>query len=135
VAQLCQTQQEFEALGTRVLIISFGTLPAAQTWLKETCATFDFLLDPERTVYQAYGLERSLFRSWSLRTIWTYIKLLLSGRKWRGIQGDSSQLGGDFLIDRHGSLLLAFRSHDPVDRPSADKLLALIRRDLSGDTT
>jgi len=130
VAQLCQTQQEFVDLDTHVLIISFGTLPAAQIWLKETCATFDFLLDPDRKIYQAYGLERSIFRSWNLRTIWTYIKLLSSGKKWRGIQGDSSQLGGDFLIDRDGIIRLAFRSHDPTDRPSVNNLLALIRRDL-----
>jgi len=92
--------------------------------------TFDFLLDPHRKIYQAYGLERSILRSWNLRTIWTYVKLLSRGRKWRDIQGDSTQLGGDFLIDRDGIIRLAFCSHDPTDRPYADDLLALIRCDL-----
>ena len=62
-------------LNTQVLIISFGTLPAAQAWLEETCAPFRLLLDPERTVYGAYGVERSLLRSWNLKTIWRYIQL------------------------------------------------------------
>jgi alkyl hydroperoxide reductase subunit AhpC len=35
VAQLCQQQDEFERLNTTVLIVTFGTLPAAQAWLKE----------------------------------------------------------------------------------------------------
>ncbi|MBN1666066.1 MAG: AhpC/TSA family protein [Anaerolineales bacterium] len=118
---------EFEQTNTQVLIITFGTLLGAESWLKETCSSFRLLLDPERKVYQAYGLERSLLRSWNLRTIWTYGKLLASGRKWRGIQGDSAQLGGDFIIDSLGKIHLAYRSYDPTDRPSVQHLLAIMR--------
>jgi hypothetical protein len=128
VAQLCQHQDEFEQLSTRVLIVTFGTLPAAEAWLEETCAPFQLLLDPERAVYDAYGLERSLRRSWNLRTIWRYVQLLARGRQWRGIQGDSAQLGGDFVADSEGTLRLAYRSHDPTDRPPVTDLLALLSR-------
>jgi len=126
VAQLCQYQAEFERLNSRVLIVTFGTLPAAQAWLEETCAPFQLILDPERTVYDAYGLERSLRRSWHLRTIWRYVQLLASGRQWRGIQGDSAQLGGDFIVDAEGIIRLAYRSHDPTDRPAVESLLRLL---------
>ncbi len=128
MAQLCQRQDELKKLNTRVLIISFGGLLAAQKWVEETCVTYDLLLDPERKIYDSFGLERSLLRSWDLKTIWTYIKLLASGKKWRGIQGDSSQLGGDFIIDPHGIIRLAYRSYDPTDRPSIDLLLDELRR-------
>lgn len=111
-----------------VLIISFGTLPQAEAWLAETCSPFRLLLDPERKVYGAYELGRSLSRSWNLRTIWHYVNLLTSGRKWRGIQGDSAQLGGDFVVDADGILRLAYRSHDPTDRPSASELLAVLKQ-------
>ena len=80
MAQLCQHQEELDRLNAEVLIISFGTLPAAEKWLEETCSPFRLLLDPERAVYEAYGLERSLARSWNLRTIWRYVQLLTSGR-------------------------------------------------------
>ena len=121
-------------MNAEVLIVSFGTLPGARVWLEETCAPFHLLLDPEREVYEAYGLEKSLLRSWNLRTIGHYVRLLTSGRQWRGIQGDSSQLGGDFVIDQKGNVRLAYRSHDPTDRPAATDLLELLRNlDGKGD--
>ena len=128
MAQLCQHQEELDQLDVEVLIISFGTLPAAERWLEETCSPFRLLLDPERTVYQAYGMERSLARSWNLRTIWRYVRLLTSGRRWRGIQGDSAQLGGEFVVDAEGIIRLAHRSHDPTDRPDVDDLLSDLRQ-------
>jgi peroxiredoxin len=96
VAQLCQHLDEFETLNTIIMIISFGTFPAAQAWLKETCSPFQLLLDSQREVYRAYGLERSYLRSWGLKTFWRYVQLLVSGRKWRGIQGDSAQRCGEY---------------------------------------
>ncbi|NQS91513.1 MAG: redoxin domain-containing protein [Chloroflexi bacterium] len=110
-----------------MIIISFGTYPAVQAWLKETCASFQVLLDPERVVYRAYGLERSFLRSWGPKTIWRYVRLLAGGRKWRGIQGDSAQLGGDFIVDSKGILRLDYRSDDPTDRPSVESLLNQLR--------
>ncbi len=98
--------------------------------MRETCVSFEVLLDPERTVYQAYQLDRSRLRSWSPRTLWLYVKLLASGRKWipKQDESDTSQLGGDFIVDAHGILKLAYRSYDPADRPSVDNLLAILKR-------
>jgi peroxiredoxin len=126
VAQLCQHQEEFERQNVKVLILSFGTLPAAQAWLEETCSPFELLLDPERRVYEAYELERSAFRSWNVRTLWRYVRLLASGRRWRGIQGDSAQLGADLVVDPEGIVRLAYYSHDPTDRPAAETLLVAL---------
>ena len=133
MAQLCQHQDELGRLNVKVLILSFGTLPAAQAWLEETCSPFELLLDPERKVYEAYELERSVLRSWNLRTLWRYVRLLASGRRWRGIQGDSTQLGADLILDPDGVVRLAYYSHDPTDRPSVDGLLAALT-DLRGTT-
>ncbi len=65
--------------------------------------------------------------------MWRYVQLLASGRKWRGIQGDSAQLGGDFIVDANGVVRLAYRSHDPTDRPSVDTLINQLG-DLRKDT-
>jgi len=67
-----------------------------------------------------------MLRSWGLNTFLTYSRLMLNGRKWRGIQGDSGQLGGDFIINTNGIIRLAYYSRDPSDRPSASHLLDIL---------
>jgi len=126
VAQLCQKIDKLQDLNTKVIIISFGTYPAAQAWLKETCTPFQVLLDTDRVICQAYGLGRSFLRSWGPKTIRRYVRLLAAGRKWRGIQGDSTQLGGDFIVDANGVIQLAYRSHDPTDRSAVDTVMRLL---------
>ena len=128
VAQLCQRADEIQALNTRVLIITFGTLPAAQSWINETCSTFRVLLDDKRVAYRAYKLERSYLRSWGLKPMLRYAQLLSNGRKWRGIQGDSAQLGGDFIVDSNGVTRFAYRSHDPTDRSSAEDIINYLEK-------
>ena len=126
MAQLCQYSAELQALKTQVVVISFGSNFGAQAWLNETEARFALLLDPSRAAYSAYGLEYSLARSWSPRVWLEYARLMISGRKWRGIQGDSGQLGGDFIVDSSGVVRFAYRSDDPTDRPSISQLLAAL---------
>ena len=127
MAQLRQHTSDLEALKTNVAIISFGSPYNAQLWEKETKSQFTLLLDPERNAYRAYGLERSMLRLWGLNTFLTYSRLMLSGRKWRGIQGDSGQLGGDFIVNANGIIRLAYYSRDPSDRPSVSHLLDILR--------
>ncbi len=129
MAQLCQQQGQLKQLNVEVLLVSFSDDPElAKLWLETTCPSFCLLLDPQRTVYRTYGLERSWLRSWNLKTLWRYIQLLSAGRKWRGIQGDSTQLAGDFIVDPKGILRLAYRSHDPTDRPPVADLLTILRQ-------
>ena len=126
MAQLRQHTDTLDKLRCNVVLISFGTVPDAIKWVEETGAPFELLLDSDRTAYRAYGLGHSLSRSWAPKVWFNYAKLILSGHKWRGIQGDSAQLGGDFIVDRHGIIRLAYRSHDPTDRPSISRLLATL---------
>ncbi|MBI3163951.1 MAG: AhpC/TSA family protein [Chloroflexi bacterium] len=121
---MCARQDEFAKLNTRVFIISFGTLPALQQWMNEVCGTFTVLLDRDRAVYKAYGLERSRLRSYHPRVVWIYIKRWFQRGKFYDSHGDdTSQLGGDFIVDKSGVLRLVHPSHDPADRPSVDELL------------
>jgi peroxiredoxin len=128
VAQLCQHRDELKQLDVEVLIVSFSSRGYARIWQKEVCPSFPVLLDRERTIYHTYGLERSLFRAWNLKTLWRYVQLMRAGRRWHGIQGDSIQLGGDFIVDPSGIVRLAYRSHDPADRPAVPDLLAQLQQ-------
>ena len=131
MAQLRQHISDLKTLKTNVVIISFGSPYNAQLWEKETQSKFTLLLDPERNAYRAYGLERSMLRSWGLNTFLTYSRLMLSGRKWRGIQGNSSQLGGDFIVNTNGIIRFAYYSRDPSDRPSVSQLLEFLQPTVS----
>ena len=108
------------------MTISFGTPYWARIWLEETRSPFSLLLDKERAAYRAYGLERSLLRSWGWSTISYYARALWNGEAWRGIRGDSSQLGGDFIVDAKGLIRLAYPSQNPADRPSVEELLSVL---------
>jgi len=121
-------QEELKKLNAAVVIITFGPAYLVKNWIEETQAPFLVLIDEERAAYRAYGLERSLVRSWGIKTIWQYAQLLLSGRRWRGIQGDSGQLGGDFIVDTQGMLRLVHPSQNPTDRPPISELLQIFEQ-------
>jgi peroxiredoxin len=128
VAQLRPYYVEIKSFNTDVFAISFGTQYWARVWLNETATPFTLLLDSERKAYQAYGLEKSLLRSWGLKNLWYYAKALLTGHQWYGIRGDSRQLGGDFIVDGGGIIRLAYRSRDPTDRPSVAQIITVLKQ-------
>ena len=131
---MCHHGKELESLHADVLLVSFGAPAVAGVWLEQNCPDFKLLLDPQRAVYGAYGVEHSLLRSWNLRTLRRYVQLMRQGWHWRGIRGDSAQLGGDYIIGRDGRVLLAHPSHDPTDRPSAESLLEVLRNAAGADS-
>lgn len=124
--QLLSHKTELEALKAGVTILSFSSPALAQKWIEETRASFHFLIDSEMKAYQAYGLESSLIRAWSPKIWYAYANLMAQGRRWRGIQGNSRQMGGDFIVDQQGVIRLAHRSHDPTDRPKIDKIIQVL---------
>jgi hypothetical protein len=123
VAQLRRRQRDIEGLRARVVTVSFGPAAKAPDWLEETGSPYPLLVDARREAYAAYGMRRSLTGSWNLATIKRYRELMAAGRAWRGIQGDSLQLGGDVIVDERGVVRLLHPSRTPADRPSADSLL------------
>lgn len=125
--QLQRYKEEFLKHDTQVVFISFSDNALGKKWLQETGVSFSVLVDHDRKAYNAFHLGRSLLRSWAPKIWLAYARLMLKGHRWRGVQDDSSQLGGDFLIDRQGRILFTWRSHDPAHRPSAEKLIELVR--------
>ena len=128
MAQVVSHRLDFESLETNVVTISFGTPHWARIWLEETQSPFPLLLDRKRTAYQAYGLERSLLRSWGWQTISYYVRALWNGAEWRGIRGDSGQLGGDFIVNAKGFVRLAYPSRNYTDRPAVEELPSVLER-------
>lgn len=127
MAQLRRLEDDIDALGVQVLTISFGASFWVTAWQQDTGSPYPLLLDPERALYQAYGLGTSFVRVWSPHVMWHYLKLVLRGQKLLPVQGDPHQMGGDFIVDAAGFIRLAHASKDPVDRPPVEKLLSVLR--------
>ena len=128
MAQLCLHREELARLNVKVLLVSFSSIKYAHKWIDEVCSIFHLLVDRDKETYRLYGLDSSLLRTWNLKIVWSYVKLMRAGRKWQGIQGDSGQMGGDFIIDADSIVRFAYRSHDPSDRPSIETLIKVLRR-------
>lgn len=124
--QLHHRRDEFEALNARILLIGFEPADRARVWMRDAKLTFPFLIDPDRAVYRAYGLKRSILRSWHPRNLWFYFRRVLRGEPIPRIKADPNQMGGDFVIARNGVVRLAYYSKDATDRPSVEKLLSIV---------
>lgn len=130
MVQLCHHDKELKSMNTAVLVISFGTPKEAKAWSEETCPSFQLLLDPEREVYRAYKVEHSWPRSWNIKTLAYYIRALAGGRDWRGIKGDSAQLGGDYIINPDRTFALVHPSREATDRPEVSEMINLLKNKL-----
>ena len=82
------------------------------------------LLDRDRVAYRAYGLGRAPLAD-VVRLGWLpgYLRKLLSGDPLKRPGLDVLQLGGDFVVDRAGTVVLAHASEHFEDREPVGELL------------
>jgi AhpC/TSA antioxidant enzyme len=126
-------KSEFDRRGVTVIAVSFADPAKLASYQDRHRWPFRLFADPERKVYTAFNLKRlSWFRVFSPATLARYLKLSRRGMKREVYGGDDIyQSGGDFLVDRSGTILFAYRGQGPADRPAPAKLLLEIDRLLS----
>jgi len=126
--QVYDKDDELKSLNTSVLLVTFEDKPYwINIWLEEAGADYPFLLDVERRVYGIYGLRYSKWRVWSPKTLAQYFLAIVHRKKFFYTGGDIGQMGGDFVIDGNGKILMAHRSMEPADRPSMDEIIATLK--------
>lgn len=111
---------------TELVLVTFTNPKALVSYRAKHKIPFPILVDPDRSVYRAYGLGRATTRRvWSLGVLRTYTQLL-----WRDGFGalerptdDTRQLGGDMVIAPDGTLAWGFWSEGPADRPTVNSLI------------
>ena len=133
--QLQQNKDELESLNIDIAVVTFETTAIAQKYARESGFSWPILIDESRQLYAAYGMERG--GSWAIfgPSSWGgYVKLLLRGRKLRRPTGDVHQLGGDVLIDPSGVVQVHHVGQKPVDRPSVESLLDVVRNQSPGES-
>ena len=127
MAQVAAHSAQFQQLQTQVVTISFVGEPFVSAWLEETQSPFQMFVDEPRRLYEAYGLGRSVWRSWGVRNLWYYARAMANGRELYGKRGDPNQLGGNFIVDKEGIIRYAHPSRDPTDRPEVSRLMRVVR--------
>uniref|UniRef100_A0A3Q2WUN5 Uncharacterized protein n=1 Tax=Haplochromis burtoni TaxID=8153 RepID=A0A3Q2WUN5_HAPBU len=134
---LTANQALLEARSVRVLVVSFGSVEGAQLWLEQTGCTFDILLDPQRKVYRSFGLGSSYAKVMKFGCLLQYSDYVVANIDFpdfpHRLLEDSYQLGGDFLLDSAGKVLLSHPSKNPLDRPTVEDVLQSV--DSAGQST
>jgi hypothetical protein len=112
-------QEEIKDLGAEVLVVAYDepTLLSAKM-LHDVPLPFPLLLDRTREAYARWGMGRTGLTGAMLSPSlnWRYLKLLAKGERFLGFAPDMFQLGGDFLVDKQGTLVFAYRMRNNGDR-------------------
>ena len=124
-----QREGELEAIGVQVAVVTFQGGSLVDAYARETELRWPILLDESLELYRSYSMERGRWQDiWGPETWWTYLKLLVRGRRLQSSSADVNQLGGDILIDPDGIVRLHHVGKGPADRPAVDSLLEVIRQ-------
>ena len=124
--QLHRSKAQFEDMGIQVVLVGLGTPYRAKAFRKQFFLSFPIICDPEKKLYQTYGLGRSsVTRLASPAFLLKGLKALSRGYTPSVPRGDVMQLPGVFLIDTAGKIRYAHYSKDPSDNPTIETLLAL----------
>ena len=124
--QLHRSKAQFEKIGFQVVLVGLGNPDRAEAFKKQFSISFSIICDPEKKLYQAYGLGRgSVVRMASPAFLLKGLKTLSRGHTPGVPRDDIKQLPGVFLIDTSGNIRYAHYSKDPSDNPSIETLLAL----------
>ena len=122
--QLQQHEPAFSNLGIQIAVVTFTPKWLVEAYVDETHVPWPVLIDETRDLYRAYGMLRAkLWDLWGPRTLWAYTKELVRGRLPKWPQSDTSQQGGDILIDPGGIVCVHHVGAGPADRPSVATLL------------
>lgn len=123
-----QSAAQLEKLGAAVAVVTFELNVVAENYVRQTELPWPMLVDRDRSLYQAYGMQRG--RWWDLsgpKVIWLYFQLFFRGRRLKRITDDVRQLGGDIVIDPQGIVRLHHVGVGPADRPPVERLLEVIK--------
>lgn len=130
LAQLREHADEIDALGAGVIGIATGAGWQAQR-LMEQGTSFPLLVDPERNVFRALGLDRIRWYRWlSPQTWWRYAKGARRARQ-GALTGDILQAPGVAVIAPDRRVLYLYRGRMLADYPPIGEVMAALRQHMS----
>lgn len=107
-----------------MLVVTFENHETAADYVAETGMTWPIVSDEQRELYSFYGLEKASWRHLvGPRTLWAYAKEALRGTFPRRPVADTSQQGGDILIDPDGVVRFHHIGAGSGYRPTVSQIL------------
>ncbi len=115
---------DFEQAQARVVLAGMGTPEASEAFRKQFSIPFPLICDPDRTLYDLYGLKRMGVLGFASPSLALKSLAAVSQGYMAGIPtGDVKQLAGVFVIDSSGIVRFRHLSADPADFPPAEDVL------------
>ena len=122
-------RERIDEVGTAVFVAFDEPEQLRDSLLHGINVPYPVLVDPDRSAYRAWGLGRgSLLTVWGDPGVWRqYASEIARGARLRRPGSDTLQLGGDFVIDRAGTVVYS-RPQRRDDRPPVAELLRVVER-------
>ena len=113
-----------------MLIVTFENQADAAEYVTDIGMPWPILVDEQRELYRAYGLERAKwYHLVGPRTLLAYVKEALRGTFPRRPVADTTQQGGDVLIDPDGVVRFHHVGAGSGYRPTVAQILEARRLD------
>lgn len=129
VREFVNRYEDVRAAGVETVMVFHTPLPEIQAHVEGSPPPFPIVADPDRLLYDAYGVERSMLGIMSPSFNLSAVKGMLAGfaaTPWG--QGGVDQIPADFVVDEDGVLKLARYGRHGGDSLSVDALLSEVAR-------
>ena len=112
-----------------MVLVSMGTVEESATFEKKFDIPFPMISDPDRLLYQAFGLNQiSTLELLSLSVAIKGILAIVRGHTIGIPVGDVRQLPGVFIINTDGQIVYSYFAKDPSDHPNLDTILEAVKK-------
>lgn len=121
-----EAHEEIASLGAGILAVATGAGYQARRLMADGLP-FPALVDPDKNLYRALGIERISFDQWFRPSTWRrYLRSVGRARQGR-LTGDVRQAPGVAIIDPPGTLRYLHRGQTVGDYPPLAEILDAVR--------
>lgn len=122
-----EAHPQIEALGARALAVATGAGYQARQLMGDGLP-FPALVDPDKHLYRALGIERISWDQWFRPSTWRrYVAGLGGGGRQGRLTGDVLQAPGVVILDASGTIRYLHRGRTLADYPPLGEILDALR--------
>jgi hypothetical protein len=126
--ELVAGRDKIKKAGLDIAIVLMGSVESSLEFSQKFAPGLKCLTDPDRKVYQAYGIERGgIFQTFFNLKVWRAIRQ--SSKKGYKVEQppegqDAMQMSAIFIINKSGKIVLPYYFDHIADHPTIDLLLS-----------